>query len=275
MKKLICTVIMCFMMIIPMSAMAADNCKISVDNATATADGAVIVTLKIENNPGVAIGKVKLGFDKTKLIPVSVDKADRLSSAYYFTSNLNDPNTDTTELDAVTISWLNMANITGDGNLAVIEFAVQENVTGTTDITVEVSELANDTQSNIAADTASGVITFTSGDNENPNDDIVLGFSTTTVTKTENNIGGDVSVSVYAPASINETVFIYTIFNSSGQLIAMKTKSSELKTGINEVSLGTLNAAASEDSVYYVKVYMWDSIDGMKPLVNEPIIKRY
>lgn len=274
MKKIICTFIASILLILSFPVMAADNCKISADNTEAMSGGTALVTLKIENNPGMAIGKVKLNFDKDKLIPVSVEKGDTLASAWSFTSNLDDPNIDSSELDYVTVSWMNMANITGDGTLAVIEFAVKDDVSGSTDIDVEVSELANDLQNNITSEAVAGKVTISNENEENPtSDDIVLGFSTTTVTKTDNMIGGGVSVSVYVDRPI-EATFIYTIFDDKGVLLAVRTKTETLKAGINEVFLGELNAKADSDSDYYVKVYMWNSLDGMKPLTNA-IIKKY
>lgn len=274
MRKLICTIIACVLILLSLPVMALDNCKISIDDVTAMSGGTVLVTLKMENNPGVAIGKIKLGFDKEKLLPVSAEKSDILTNVWSFTSNIDDPNTDPTELDYVTISWMNMTDITGDGKLAVIEFAVKENVSGTTDIQVEVNELAKDTQDNITAEVAAGTIAFNSGSNKEPSDDIVLGFSTTTVTKTSTSIGGDVNLSVYSSEPISAS-FISTIYDNSGKLLAVKTKNDTLEAGVNDVSLGEINANADDENSYFVKVYMWNSLEGMKPLTNEPIIKRY
>lgn len=275
MKRIICIIMTCALIALSLSVTAADNCKIYVENTTAMSGGTALVTLKTENNTGMAVGKVKLSFDKTKLTPVSADKSDLLTNAYMFTSNLDDPNTDSTELDYITVSWMNMSDIEGDGNLAVIEFAVKENVSGTTNINVEVIELADDIQNNIIPEVADGQITFDNGGSiETPDEDIVLGFSTTTVSKTDNSIGGDVNLSVYLEKPLS-AAFICTIFDNNGKLCAVKIKNETLKAGVNEVSVGEIKSTADNETSYAVKVYMWNSIDGMIPLIDEPIVKRY
>lgn len=275
MKRIICIIMACALIALSLPAMAADNFKIYVEDTEAMPGGTALVTLKAENNTGMAVGKVKLSFDNEKLTPVSAEKTGLLSNAYMFTSNLDDPNTDSTGLDYVTVSWMNMTDITGDGDLAVIEFAVQENVSGTTDINVEVMELADATQNNISSETAVGQITFNGNSgSETPDEDIVLGFSTTTVSKTDNSIGGDVNLSVYLEKSLNAT-FICTIFDGNGKLCAVRIKNEALKAGINEVSVGEITSAADDENSYAVKVYMWNSLTGMIPLVSEPIVKKY
>ncbi|MCI8403778.1 MAG: hypothetical protein HFE49_02625 [Clostridia bacterium] len=274
MKKLICGIMIAALLVMSIPAMAQGKCKISVENAEAVSGGTALVSLKIENNPNMAIGKIKLTFDKEKLMPVSAEKQEVLQSCYSFTSNLDDPNIDASELDYVTISWMNMADISGDGTLAVIEFAVLEGVSGSTDIAVEVSELANAMQNNIAADAVKGQITFTGGGDDKTDEDISLGFSETTVSKTPSSIGGSVSVSVYSPKALN-AAFICTIYDDRGKLCAARIKNEALKSGINEVEIGDIRASANDQSSYAVKVYMWDSINGMKPLTSEPIMKRY
>lgn len=275
MKKLVCSIIIAALFIMSLPVMAQGNCKISAEDTEAVSGGTVLVSLKIENNPNMAIGKIKLTFDKEKLMPVSAEKKEVLQNCYSFTSNLDDPNIDASELDYVTISWMNMADISGDGMLAVIEFAALEGVSGSTDIAVEVSELANAMQSNISAETVNGHVTFTGGEGgDKTEEDISLGFSETTVSKTPSSIGGSVSVSVYSPNALN-TAFICTIYDDKGTLCAVKIKNEALKAGINEVKIGDIQVGANDQSSYAVKVYMWDSINGMKPLTNEPIMRKY
>ncbi|MGN0163755.1 MAG: cohesin domain-containing protein [Candidatus Ornithomonoglobus sp.] len=274
MKRFICTIMVCILTVMGFTATAAENGKIFAGNVSAAPGGIVRVELNIENNPGMAIGKVKIGFDREKLVPSAVEKGEILNNCWQFTSNIDDPNTDAAELDFITVSWMNMTDITGDGQLAVIEFTAKEAASGDTEITVEINELANSAQQNITADSANGTVTFTkSGDNDT-NEDIILAFSATTVTKTDTAIGGTVNVSVYSKNDINAS-FIYTIYDGDGVLKAVSVKNQPLRSGVNEVALGGLSAEADANRAYEVKVYMWDSMTGMNSLTDKPIVKVY
>lgn len=222
MKRIVCSIIMILTLIImSVPALAENKCVVSVENVEATFGGTALVTLKIENNPNMAIGKVKLTFDNKKIMAVSTEKREVLKNCYSFTSNLDDPNVDASELDYVTISWMNMTDISGDGTLAAIEFAVRDGVSDSTEINVEVNELANAIQNNIDVDTKNGQITFidNNGNNSGENQDVVLGFSETTVEKSDSSIGGNVSVSVYSENELT-SVFICTIYDEYGKLCA-------------------------------------------------------
>lgn len=262
------------MIMISLPAMAAD-CVISADETAATDAGAAVVTLKIENNPGMALGKVRISFDNTKLIPVSVSRGKLLTNAYSFTSNIDDESIDAAELDYVTVSWMNMANITGDGNIASVEFAVVGNPTEDAVIDVEVSELANMMSEDITASTSDGKVTFGNGGGGNDNGGIEVGISSTTLAKNDTGIGGSMNLSVYSPEAIS-AAFIFSIFDGAGTLAAVTLKDNiALKAGINEVTLGEIRANAPAGMACYVKVYMWNSVRGMVPLTDEPITQVY
>lgn len=252
---------------------AEEGCKIAVEDTAAAAGGTVRVAVNIENNPGMAIGKLKIGFDKEKLTPSAVEKGDALKSAWQFTSNIDDPNIDASELDYITVSWMNMTDITGGGQLAVVEFSAKAQVSGSTQITVEISELANAAQQNITADAVQGTVTFTGGD-DNTDESMILAFSATTVEKTDTAVSGAVNVSVYSENAV-DAVFVYAIYDDNGLLKAVRVKDRSLKSGANEVALGELSVQAEKDRAYAVKVYMWDSIQGMRALAQEPLVRVY
>lgn len=276
MKKII-GIITALALILSCVPVFAEGCTISADSSTATENGTAVVTIKIENNPGMAIGKVKLNFDKTKLMPVGASKGDVLQNAYSFTSNLDDESIDAAELDFVTITWMNMADITGDGTLATVEFAVVGEQTGDTDIGVEVSELANAMQADISAAEVNGKVSFGGGDSggDTDNDGIELGISSSTVTRSGSNISGSMDLSVYSPEE-ETAAFIFAIFDGTGRLTAVKVKDKvHLNAGANTVPLDEISATVSTDKACAVKVYMWGSIDGMRPLTSEPITQIY
>ena len=274
MKKLICILVVCVMISISLPAMAAD-CIITADETAATDSGAAVVTLKIENNPGMALGKVRISFDNTKLIPVSVSRGELLTNAYSFTSNIDDESIDAAELDYVTVSWMNMANIIGDGNIASVEFAVVGNPTEDAVIDVEVSELANMMSEDITASAKDGKVTFGNGGDGNDNGGIEVGISSTTLAKNDTGIGGSMNLSVYS-SEATSAAFIFSIFDGAGTLAAVALKDNvALKAGINEVPLGEIRANVPAGTACAVKVYMWNSVRGMVPLTDEPITQVY
>lgn len=268
MKKFILTV--CFavsiFVMLSLSAMAEGECRIFVEDVSANGLSTVAVSLKIENNPGMALGKVKVYFDKEKLTPVSVNKGSILADSEYFTSNLDDPNMDEKDLDYINFSWMKTSNISGDGELASIEFAVLENTD--TDINIEVSELANAMQNNLTAAVNGGKITFAgnSGEDDN-NKDIIVGITSNSIKRGNSSVSGDVSLSVYSPEEINATA-ICSIFDGRGKLSAVKILDTSLKSGVNDITLKNLNADIPVSDMCYAKVYIWDSIEGMKPLTE-------
>ena len=265
MKRIIATAISVMLLLMSLPVMAEGGFRMIVENTDAVPGGSVMVAIKAENNPGIALGKIKLTYDNSILVPVSVDRGDVLSSAYQFTSNLEDPSVDSSELEYVNISWMNFADIKSDGTLAVVEFAVQEHASGTSELALEIIELANAQTTNVSAEEANGSISFGGGGEAVTDNEVVLGFSETTVSRNENNAGGGVSVSVFVKEAEKAT-FVYTIFDDKHNLLAVKQKAAELKAGINEVSLGELVIRGDEETNYTIKEYMWDSTAGMVPL---------
>lgn len=145
---------------------------------------------------------------------------------------------------------------------------------GDTDIGVEVSELANAVQTDISASAVNGKVSFGGGD-DTDNSGIELGISSSTVTRSGSSVGGSMDLSVYSPEE-ETAAFIFAIFDGTGRLTAVKVKDKvHLNAGANTVPLDEISATVSTDKACAVKVYMWGSIDGMRPLTSEPITQIY
>ncbi|MCH5185907.1 MAG: hypothetical protein J1F64_07260, partial [Oscillospiraceae bacterium] len=256
MKKFILTI--CFAVsifaVFSLSAAAEGECRIFVEDASAAGLSTVAVSLKIENNPGMALGNVRIYFDNEKLTPVSINKGNILADSEYFTSNLEDPSVDENELDYISISWMKTSNMNGDGELAEIEFAALENTN--TDINVEIIELANAVQNNLTAAVGGGKITFEgiSGEDDN-NNDIIVGITSNSLKRGNNSVSGDINLSVYSPEEITATA-ICSIFDGNGKLSAVKILDTSLKSGVNDIALTNLNADIPASDVCYAKVYI-------------------
>lgn len=272
MKKYIGIFLSVFMIFACVTVGSAESMKISISDVTASAGETVIVSVNMENNTGMALGNIKVGFDNKKLIPVSVVKGDVLSSCWYFTSNLEDENLDATELEDITFSWMNISNMTANGTVANIEFAVKEGVTEDTELTLEVTELANSAGADITAGTENGKIVLGSSGNAEA-DEYAVEIASTTVSKGENKIGGKVELSVYSPIA-ESAVFVCGIYNSDGVLVAVDVEETDLSVGINPIKFEEINAEVTGIGKYAVKVYSWNSLTGMKPKA-ESILRTY
>lgn len=273
MKKYIGIFVSMLIMFSCAAAVNAESMKISVSNTTANAGDTVIVAVNAENNPGVALGSIKVKFDNTKLIPVSAAKGDVLSSCWYFTSNLEDDSLDATELKDVTFSWMNVSNLTGNGAIANIEFVVKEGTTEDIELALEVSELADSTEKDITAQTENGKISLGSSGTNTSDGKYAVEITNNTFSKGENEISGKVTLSVFSPIS-ESAVFVCGIYNSDGELVAIDTKNENLSAGINTVEFSGMNAKVTGIGIYAVRVYSWNSLTGMKPK-TESILRTY
>lgn len=273
MKKYIGIFVSIFIMFSCIAAVNAESMKISVSNTAANAGDTVIAVVNTENNPGVALGSIKVKFDNTKLIPVSVTKGDVLSSCWYFTSNLEDDSLDATELEEVTFSWMNVSDLTGNGAIANIEFIVKEGTAEDIELVLEVSELANGGGADITAETENGKISLGSSGGNTSADKYEVEIASTTVSKGENEIAGKVTLTVFSPVS-ESAVFVCGIYNSDGTLAAIDVKDADLSAGINTVEFSEMNAKVTGIGKCAVRVYSWNSLTGMKPK-TESILRTY
>ncbi len=277
MKKYIGIFVSILIMFSCAAAVNAESMKISVSNTTANAGDTVIVAVNAENNPGVASGSIKVKFDNTKLIPVSVTKGDVLSSCWRFTSNLEDDRSDATEFEEVTFSWINLSNLTGNGAIANIEFVVKEGTAEDIELAVVVSELvsehADNTRKNITAQTENGKISLSSSGANTSDGKYTVEITNNTFSKGTNEISGKVTLSVFSPIS-ESAVFVCGIYNSDGELVAIDTKTKNLSVGINTVEFSEMNVKVTGIGKCAVRVYSWNSLTGMKPK-TESILRTY
>ena len=273
MKKIICFISVLICILSVMTAVHAEGVNISLPSETeAAAGGTVTVNIDISGNTGIVLGKVRLNFDKNVLTPISVEKKDVLQSVGYFQSNIDDPQADPSELDFVTVSWMNYSALTDNGTLAAVTFAVSESASGTTDLTLAVEQLADSASNDIASSVTNGAVKLSGGGNGDiESDEIEVAVVSNNVNKTASTIGGTMSLSVYSPKTDNAS-FIFCIYDSDGCLIAVNVKKQELAKGPNAVALNSLSAPVNKIGTYAVKVYAWDELEKMIPLTDEPVM---
>ncbi len=99
------------------------SADIAVGNASGRAGDTVTVPVVISNNPGIAAFKLKVTYDKERLVPVSIAKGSILSGA--ITSNIQQGG-DMTRFDYVTVYWDNPSDFTADGELFNVVFKIAD-----------------------------------------------------------------------------------------------------------------------------------------------------
>lgn len=273
MKKIICFISLLVCIFSVMTVVHAEGVNISVPSETkAIAGNTVTVNIDITGNTGIALGKVRLGFDKNVLIPLSVEKNDVLRSVANFQSNIDDPNIDASELDSVIISWMNYSPLNDNGTLATVTFAVSDNASGTSDLVLTVEELADAATNNVTATVTNGTLNVSDGTTGEINGDkIDVAMSANTITKTESAVGGTMSLSVYSPKSSNAT-FILCIYDSENSLVAATVQNKALAAGPNTVTFNSISASVNKVGTYAVKVYTWNELEKMMPLTDTPVM---
>lgn len=115
MKKIISLIISAVVICVSLSGYAAGSSEISVTSANVSTGNNVKVDVKINNNPGIASYKLKLNFDPTKLVPVSIYGSE-------ITSNIQQPGVDLSGLSYVSAVWVSESNLNMDVVLFSVEF---------------------------------------------------------------------------------------------------------------------------------------------------------
>lgn len=273
MKKIICFISVLICILSVMTAVHAEGVNISLPSETeAVAGGTVTVNIDISGNTGIALGKVRLNFDKNVLTPISVEKKDVLQSVVNFQSNIDDPQIDPSELDFVTVSWISYSTLTDNGTLAAVTFAILDNASGTSNLMLTVEEIADITATDVTASVTNGTVKISGGKSEETSGDkIDVAMAANNINKTTSTISGTMSLSVYSSKS-NNASFIFCIYDSDGCLIAVNVKKQELAEGSNSVALDSLSAPVNKIGTYAVKVYTWDELEKMIPLTDEPVM---
>ncbi len=99
------------------------SADIAVGNVSGRAGDTVTVPVVISNNPGIAAFKLKVTYDKERLVPVSITKGSILTGS--ITSNIQQGG-DMTRFDYVTAYWDNPSDFTADGELFNVTFKIND-----------------------------------------------------------------------------------------------------------------------------------------------------
>ena len=241
---------------------SANNIAVNAKNVTANAGEYVDVPIEITENSGIAGFNFNIEYDKSRLRPVSIKAGDILSDGT-FTSNIQQSG-DVSNVDYVTSYWNNPSDITGTGTLFTVRFKVDENATGEIPVTVTYNEgdICNQNFENVSADITNGVV--------NVRDVAVSEFyKITSATMAKDNEvtesipqNGDFTIT----AEVNEvekydSAKLYAVlYDENGALVSF------INTDVNNSGSYNITVPQIDKTIGKVKLFIWNSLDGMKPL---------
>ncbi len=117
MKKITAAIISFLLfMSISVTAFSANVSEVYAETVTAAADKAVLIPVKIKNNPGIMGFKITVTYDKTVLTSPKVTKGDVTNSGM-----MNDSIGVTPE-GTIDVVWSGVQNAVGDGTLMILSF---------------------------------------------------------------------------------------------------------------------------------------------------------
>lgn len=106
--------------------------------------------------------------------------------------------------------------------------------------------------------------------NDSIGDDVKYSIETkkNTLSYTNGNISGNLSLLLYNNSgNIASASIITGLYSQDGKLVSIIKKSDEiLGNGSNYYDLGTINYMGLDMGKYYIKCFLWDSMDSMQPL---------
>ena len=232
------------------------------------ANGEFNAVVSMANNPGLATFKLRLNFDKTKIVPISIIKGVDLTVGDV-TSNLQIEGVDASALDYVTAYWYNTSNITGSGVIFTVKFKVLPNAFGETALELSYTDgdISNQLGNDIDFFTTGAVVQF----GEIP--DYLLIVTDYNLVKFGNAItGGSASYNIVNNSGdANNVSVVIAIYTDVGKLAYMAYKDKELVLGSNEDSFTGINILNATSPRHMVKVFCWNAMDKMEPLAA-PVI---
>lgn len=125
---------------IPPDPTEQNSVIINIEPMRGTAGNEITVPIRIKNNPGISSFSLKLSYDITQLVPISIAKNSNLPGS--LTSNIEQLG-NYTGLEYVTAVWSNASDYSEDGDLFYITFRVYSTIKKGTYIPINISSTGN------------------------------------------------------------------------------------------------------------------------------------
>lgn len=125
---------------IPPDPTEQNSVIINIEPMRGTAGNEITVPIRIKNNPGISSFSLKVSYDITQLVPISIAKNSNLPGS--LTSNIEQLG-NYTGLEYVTAVWSNASDYSEDGDLFYITFRVYSTIKKGTYIPINISSTGN------------------------------------------------------------------------------------------------------------------------------------
>ncbi len=237
----------------------------------------VDVPIIISDNSGIAGFNFKISYDKSKLTPIEVIKGDVLSGE--ITSNLQEENINLSELNFVTACCSDIDNSNDNGVLCTIRFLIKDSAALNDTIPIEISQDKTSVCGVSNQNIEDTEVLFVQGNvniTNNPLTQEYLYEIENVVLKTDigeevlkipanGDFYADINFHTLIENFVPATVFA-TAYDTEGKIININMQS--IKE--NDFIAGNIKIHINKciKDINTMKVFIWDSVNNMKPLAG-------
>ena len=252
-----------------------DYINFSVENVYGVAGTEIDVPIKISDNTGISGYNFRVNYDKRYLTPISVIDGELYDENSI--SNLQQSDITSSDLDSVNVYYVSDTNIVGDGTLFTVRFHINTNVSNGQIIPITLSYddgavckiKDNDLQDiNISVKQGSIETTVDPTMLTYPFDITKVTMSSDETSDIQNipqNGDFNMDLQIRKNEEISDAPQIILAKYAEGNTL-ISCQSTELTSDIIANGTCRIYIEPTEKTISYIKVFIWDSINGMKPL---------
>lgn len=209
------------------------------------------VTVAVKNNKGFSGFEFNMDFDNSQLQPISIEKGDLITNGNIM-SNLDLANEaqNKNELTQITSVYSSLTDIDGDGTLFTVRFKRLNSNGG--DVTLIKNEFSNSNLEDVECSVQSSITVSAGADNMAVLNNAFI---------SNNQLKGNFEVNI---SDVPEDGVVITAIYQNNKLKSILTNN---KTG-NKTIVELNNIDIDENYPVDVTMFVWDSLTGMKPLVD-------
>lgn len=215
---------------------------IRLGNTAVNDDGIAQIPVSINNNSGIAGFAFELEYNRDQIEILEIIPNER------FSENLK-TNLGKTDDEGLFVTWYNSDNVNGDGVLFTIKARYLNDAAEPISIKYNENNICDENEANIKVNYTNGTIM---SDSFVKSDEM-----------TENNT---YSANLYFDDTFNEqpAIAIVALYDKNNALAALQTTDLVVKPGMQKIS-----APINTGDYAYCKLFIWNSIDSMKPVVKQ------
>lgn len=239
-----------------------ENMLIKICHSDGKVNGTVDVSVRIENNPGIATFSLRLNFDNTKLVPISINTGSVVLPDQ-ITSNIQSMS-DLSTLSFVSAFWVSPTDVVQDGTLYTVTFRVKQGA-------AEYADFGIDYRAGSIANSRLMAIPYESVKHTLHIDDLVsltVEIKNMSLRAQNNTIQGDIDIKVTNhSSSVKYGDLFIAVYDSAHWLIwTTIIQNRPFAPGENSVRATGLSIENTNGSAYSVNIMCWDHVKPMRPL---------